>query len=244
VAHLHRAMAEFRETDALVIDVRGNGGGSRAALMNLFPYMMGPGTSPRITNVAKYRLTPEDEPGDPEGYLDNRFLYPATASHLGPAAREAIDTFARGFEPAWLPPAEGFSDWHYLLHTHRDTLPFYHYDRPVVLLQDEDTFSATDIFLSGFKDWPGVTHIGMPSSGGSGRTNWFYLHHSNIPVRISSMASYLTDGRLMDGTGVHPDVRIQPRYTDFARRTDTVLDAALEFLRRTGAIATGRDGAP
>jgi hypothetical protein len=241
VAHIHRAMDEFRGTDALIIDVRGNGGGSRAALMNLFPYLMAPGTPPRITNVARYRLTPEDEPGNPEGYLQNRFLYPATAPHLGEAEREAMGAFAGTFEPAWEPPEEGFSDWHYLIHTARDTLPFYHYDRPVVVLQDEDTFSATDIFLSGFEGWPGVTLMGMPSSGGSGRTNWFHLDNSNIPVRISSMASYLTDGRLMDGTGVHPDVRIQPRHTDFARETDTVLDAALEFL---GSAATRTTGGP
>lgn len=230
VALLHSAMAEFRGTAGLIIDVRGNGGGSRAALMNLFPYLMPPGSSPHITNVAKYRLTPDDEIGDPEGYLDNRYLYPVTSSKYGATERDVITQFAETFQPAWSPPEDSFSNWHYLVHVPRDTTPYYHYDRPVVVLQDEACFSATDIFLSGFKDWPGVTLIGMASGGGSGRTQWYELENSNIPVRISSMASYLVDGQLMDGTGVVPDVVMMPAYTDFARETDTVLNAALELL--------------
>lgn len=227
---LHSAMNDFGETEGLIIDVRGNSGGNRAALMNLFPYLMPPSSPPHITNVARYRLTPEDEPGDPEGYLDDRYLYPATASHLGEDERAAMERFAEEFDPAWSPPDDRFSDWHYLLHTPRDTVPFYHYDRPVVILQDEACFSATDIFLSGFQAWPGVTLLGTPSGGGSGRTQRFYLENSNIPVRISSMASFLVDGRLMDGTGVVPDVLVRPSVTDFARKTDTVLEAALELI--------------
>jgi len=230
VALLHEAMGRFQTTSGLIIDVRGNGGGDRAALVHLFPYLMPPGSNPRISNVAKYRLTLEDTIGDPEGYLDNRFLFPATSSRYGAAERGAIEELAETFRPAWVPPQDSFSDWHYLILTAKDTTPYYHYDRSVVVLQDEACFSATDIFLSGFKGWPGVTLMGMASSGGSGRTRSFVLSNSRIPLRISSMASYLVDGRLMDGAGVTPDIELKPSFRDLAGETDTVLQAALSLI--------------
>ena len=56
---VQKYMPEFEQTDGLIVDVRGNGGGSRLALMELAPYFLRHSDSPRIGNVAKYRLYEE-----------------------------------------------------------------------------------------------------------------------------------------------------------------------------------------
>ena len=55
-----------------------------------------------------------------------------------------------GFAPDWVPPDEGFSDWHYLI-VDPDPDPALA-DKPVVILMNNGNFSASDIFLSGLKD--------------------------------------------------------------------------------------------
>jgi C-terminal processing protease CtpA/Prc len=77
-----------------------------------------------------------------------------------------------------------------------------------------------------------VTILGTASGGGSGRSRPARLAHSGIGLRLSSMASFQPDGRLYDGRGVEPDVVVATAPTDHTLATDTVLDAALAFLRR------------
>ncbi|GIK15815.1 MAG: hypothetical protein BroJett003_07790 [Planctomycetota bacterium] len=91
--------------------------------------------------------------------------------------------------------------------------------------------SATDVFLSAFKGRPGVTLIGTPSGGGSGRKRGYTLAHSGIEVRLSSMASFRADGWLYDGSGIEPDVLAPATPDDLIGRTDSVLDLAVSRLR-------------
>jgi hypothetical protein len=226
---VHRSMNDFRDTAGLIIDVRGNGGGSRAALRELFPYFMTRTDSPRVANVAAYRRGP-DEPADaPEGYLANRFLYPVGSRVWSEAERAVIRDHAATFNPEWNPPADQFSAWHYFLLSPVPDRP--HYEKPVVVLLDAGCFSATDIFLGAFKGWRNVTLMGSTSGGGSGRARPLQLTHSGIRLQFSSMASFQASGLLYDGRGIEPDVEALPTATDLIGKTDTVLDAARERLR-------------
>jgi hypothetical protein len=56
VETIRRWLPVFKNTNGLIIDVRGNGGGSRAALRELFPYFMTYEESPVVASVAVYRL--------------------------------------------------------------------------------------------------------------------------------------------------------------------------------------------
>ena len=239
IRSLHEAMAGFRDTKGLVIDVRGNGGGSRDAVRELFPYFMTDKDSPRVANVAAYRLAEGERPDAPEGYLQDRFLYPLSSKQWTPNERKAIEQLAQAFKPEWQPPAGEFSAWHYFVISPKvagqGAAPpehHYHYERPVVVLLNGDCFSATDIFLGTFKGWRNVTLIGTPSGGGSGRAMPLTLRNSAIALRLSSMASFQRDGRLYDGRGVEPDVVVQPAPTDFLNKSDSVLDAALKRLKQ------------
>ncbi|MFQ5843854.1 MAG: S41 family peptidase, partial [Planctomycetota bacterium] len=205
-------MDSFRKTKGLVVDVRGNGGGSRLALLALFPYLMKRSDPPRVGNVAAYRLPPGESEND-QGHLESRYAYPAAARRWKSRDRSAILRFLRGFRPEWTPPPDRFTRWHaLLLHPQhggytilnprlgrRVEVDFgkrYPYDRPVVVLMDSWCFSATDVFLGAFKGWRNVTLLGLPSGGGSGRGRSWSLARSGLRVRLSSMASFQPDGLL------------------------------------------------
>ena len=228
---LAKAMDMFRETRGLIIDVRGNSGGDRKALRSLFPYFMGEQDPPHVATVAAYRLPRYGRPPDPEEYLKDRFMYPASSGRWNREERDAIGRAASRFVPEWIPPQDQFSPWHYFLLSRPKGWKRYHYDRPVIILMDPGCFSATDTFLGAFKGWEGVTLMGTPSRGGSGRAKWHALQHSRIMVKLSSMASFRPDGRMYDGRGIQPDVLVEPVLTDLIGRTDSVLDAAIEKLR-------------
>jgi C-terminal processing protease CtpA/Prc len=224
-------MHSFRDTQGLIIDVRGNGGGSRDALRTLFPYFMKPDHLPRVANVAKYRLQPGDPAGAKEGYLANRYLFPITYSGWTNADREAIRRFAAQFKPQWDPPEGAFSDWHYMLLHPFDADQHYHYDRPVVLLIDSHCFSATDIFVGAFNGWPNVTLLGTPTGGGSGRSQVHVLPNSQVAVQLSTMASFQPNGQLYDGNGIAPARIAKPSLDDLLGKSDSLREKAVIWIK-------------
>ena len=163
--------------------------------------------------------------------LEDRFLFPLSSSRFGTVEREAVAALAERFRPSWTPPAGEFSAWHWLVLTRATNARARPYARPVVILLDGGCFSATDVFLAAFSGRPGVTLLGTPSSGGSGRARAFRLANSGIGVRLSSMASFRSDGRAYDGLGVEPDLLVLPAPSDYLGRGDVQLAAALERLR-------------
>jgi hypothetical protein len=221
---LRGAMDAFRETRGLVVDVRGNGGGSRDLLLALAGYLVGVGDPAWVGNVAAYRTSMKFG----ADHLDARFMHRADWRGWSERQRDAIAQLAPGFEPEWELPSSGFSEWHYLVLDRTGDPAEYHYDRPVVLLSNSRCFSATDIFLGALEVLPAVTLVGEASSGGSARSQDFRLAHSGISVRCASMASFRPDGRLYDGRGVEVDLAVLPEPGDLLHEGgDAQLEAAL-----------------
>ena len=221
------ALEAFASTRGLIVDVRGNGGGSRAALLALAPYLIAPDEPARVANVACYRLS-ERFAAD---HLAARSMYPADHPAWTERERAAIEACAAQFTPEWDPGA-GFSAWHYLVLDRSADVPFY--ARPVIVLSDARCFSATDIFLGALKGMPRVTLMGEPSGGGSARAQRFVLTHSGVEVSCASMASFRPDGRLYDGRGVEVDVVVMQQPGDLLRDgADTVLHAAVVRLKES-----------
>ncbi len=152
-------MPRFRETRGLIVDVRGNGGGSRDALRALFPYVMTSDADPLVVNAAVYCLHP-DYPTDHLG--GSRYMYRENWPGWSPAERGAIARFKRTFTPEWTPPDEEFSQWHYLVMSRETNPAAFYYGKPVIVLLDAKSFSATDIFVSAFKGYPLVPLMGSP----------------------------------------------------------------------------------
>ena len=222
---LIEGMETLRNTRGLIIDVRGNGGGSRAPLRTLFPFFLAPDAKPKVLNVAAYRL------GHRRDILDARWLYPVDWKGWSDAEREVIVRLAKTFTPEWELPADQFSEWYYFVIGPSTTSGYYHYAEPVVVLMDSINFSAADIFLGAFKGHPNITLMGTPSSGGSGRRQETWLENSKICVHLSSMASFRSNGLLYEGRGIQPDIVMEPEPGYFIGQSDATLDAAIEVLQ-------------
>jgi len=234
LAQLDEAMAQFRKTRGLIIDVRGNGGGSQDTVKTILPYFLSPGAPMRIINVAAYRLPVKLPQQCTEGYLGlfDRGLYPVTSTNWAEAQRKQITTFLDGFMPDWKLPADKFSAWHVMAISPGTNPKAYPYTNAVVVLTDAGCFSATDNFLGALKGQPNVTLLGMTSGGGRGRMTGYTLPNTGLALTFCQMASFRANGDLFDGRGVAPDVVLEPKPEDhLANGGDSVLEAALKRLR-------------
>lgn len=239
-ADLHAAMRSALDADALIIDVRGNPGGARDALLIVLPYLMP--ANALVFNVARPRLRicGADHPdADMDNLLADRFLRPAAWTGWLPAERAAVDALLPGFTPEWSPPegweAAGFGPWYVGIvsrerHGPRDKAILQHlpFRGPVAVLLDDRCFSATDIFLGAIELLPNVTLVGTPSGGGSARTE--SIEAGGLTLVLASIASFRPDGRAYDGAGIEPDILAEPAPEDYQGKGDAVLDAALRHL--------------
>lgn len=227
-----RLVDEFAGCDSLLIDVRGNSGGSRAGLVSIAGALM-PATQPSVVyNVAR-ALRMGDTDAAIEERMASRFMVPL--SRAAPNDREVAKTIvqrATGEARGATFDEPQFSEWFIGVVQRTEQRSWWRPGRRVVVLMDNVCFSATDVFLMAMKEIEGVTLLGRPSAGGSG----LGLPHqlpNGARVRLSSMVSFQPDGGLLDGRGVQPDVLVWPIPTDFVRGgTDTLLDAALKELSK------------
>lgn len=224
-------MNDFRDTKGLIIDIRGNGGGTRAPLKTLFPFFMKPDDLPYIVNISAYRHGMSRK--DAKNRFTGRYLYSPVSSHWSKTENKIILRHLETFQPEWQLPEDQFSWWHYfVISPVSDDKRYYTYDQPVVILMDTRNFSACDIFLGAFKGWRNVTLLGTPSGGGSGSAKTYRLHYSDIAVKLSTMASFQPDGKLYEGRGIRPDIYMEPVPTDWIGQSDTLLDRARQIIEQ------------
>ena len=222
-------MSAFRDTVGLIIDVRGKRGGYYEILQALYGYFMADDAPPYVTNIAAYRLSPRFD----EDHLHYRSTYRLAHSAWTAAEKKAIENTMAGFRPEWQVPEGKFSAWHFMVLGRSGDARQYHYRKPVAVLSNAASFSATDGFLSAFSDLPVVTIIGQASGGGSGATRYFTLPNSGIKILLSTMVSFRPNGKLFDGNGVEVDIPVSPAPDDFLGHSDAVLDRAIERIRQT-----------
>lgn len=221
------AMEDFRNSNGLIIDVRDNRGGSYDILRALYGYFLPEGASPYVANIAAYRLSSRFE----IDHLDYRPTYRLSYAGWDARQRQAILNALSIFTPEWTPPEGLFSEWHFMLLDRTSDPGQYYYPKPVAVLSNAASFSATDGFLSAFGELPQVALIGQASSGGSGATQRFQLPNSGLDVKLSSMASFRSNGKLFDGNGIAVDIPVSADATDFIGESDVVLDKAIEWVK-------------
>ena len=100
--------------------------------------------------------------------------------------------------------------------------------RPVVVLTNRHSFSATNDFVNKMKILPQVTIMGDRTGGGSGLP-----FNSELPngwvVRFS--ASPILDANMQDTEhGIDPDVKVSLTTADYVRRKDTLIETAIQLL--------------
>jgi len=228
-------MKQFRNTKGLILDVRGNTGGTKSILHTLYPYFMKPDAPMRLVEMTCYRLPRPLPQPNPEGFAGSPTSGQSVCAPFWKteAERERVAGFIREFRPQWNPPAGKFSEWHVLALDARDNPRAYYYDRPVIVLHDSSTFSAGDIFVGAFEDHPNVTQMGTPTGGGNSLVESYRLPNTGLLLVMGWSAKYRPNGQLYDGVGIPPDIHLAATLRDLLGETDTVLDAAVRRLKET-----------
>ena len=232
VEPLAEKIRSFRGTKGMIIDVRDNAGGTYGVMRGIYGFFVPDDAGPRVTNIAAYRLGD----GFARDHIEYRPTFRADWPGWDDRERAAIRLASAAFRPRWPPPEGKFSEWHYMILGRRRSGragpadDYFHYDRPVVVLSNAGSFSATDGFLNAFADLPQVTIVGEPSGGGSGATRQFPLPRSRLIIALSSMASFRPDGRLFDGEGIEVDVAVTPNLEDFTGDLDSVLTRGIAVI--------------
>lgn len=227
---LDSLMNAFAETDALILDSRQSGGGTRGNLETLFPYFMKESDPVYIPNVTKLKIPGNAKNFDPRGKLnvgDKKLKY-IDEDGVTAIEKRALSKFLEGFKVDCKLAPNVFTDW-YFMAIHPDEKRKY-YDKPIYLIVDFGVGSAGDIFTSSLKGWRGITVVGGSTNGRSGNSIGFPLKNSGISVRLSTMVSYQKDGSLFDWVGVEPDLKIEPVISDWLGQTDSVLDDVIEMI--------------
>ncbi|MDR2147125.1 MAG: S41 family peptidase [Tannerella sp.] len=102
--------------------------------------------------------------------------------------------------------------------------------RPVAVLTNRSSYSATNDFVNKMKLFPQVTLIGDKTGGGCGLP-----FHSELPngwsVRFSS-SPILDANKEYTEYGVDPDVKVDIEDNDQLNNIDTIIEEAIEYLKK------------
>lgn len=225
-SYLNTVMKNSINAKALIIDVRGNGGGSRDILHTLSGYIVQPAQSPWVANLA-YVRTDQQTDEDIKG-MDGRFLFRYSSDQFTNDDRKAIDAFNSNFTTPYTFDQSKFSEPFYMLLKSNGT-PL---NCPVYILADERSFSAASVFASALKGLSNVKIAGVTTNGSSGRSRRFNLTHSNIRIRLSTMLSFQRNGKVLDGNGTEPDIVIDRKEAQLLGKSDTQLDDLISLIKK------------
>ena len=225
---LNDFMMNAKETDALIIDVRDNGGGSRDLINELAGYFVNP-NSVYVVNATKQRgVLPLDE--DLKQRLHNRYLF--SRDELDIKEQKAVDKFMSSFEPMYKLDNNKFSEYHYyIFNGQKLSKDKYHYNKPIYILTNEKSFSATSVLISTLKELPNIKIVGVNTDGSSGNSERFELPNSELRGKISTMVSFQKNGKILDGIGTKPDIIIERNLNQIFMQEDYQLNRLLEIIK-------------
>lgn len=101
---------------------------------------------------------------------------------------------------------------------------------PLVVLVNEGSASASEIFAGAIQDYERGTLVGTTTFGKGSVQNWIPLSGEEGAVRVT-IARWLTpDERHIHNVGIEPDVMIEITEEDYENQTDSQLEEAIEIL--------------
>ena len=107
--------------------------------------------------------------------------------------------------------------------------PNRYYDKPIVILIDEDSFSDAEVFPHLVQEQKLGTIIGMPTSGSVIGTYDIDLFDGSS-LRLPRSGWWTLSGTNMEGNGVQPDIRVELTPEDKITDNDRQLEKAIEYL--------------
>ena len=198
-----RYLTDYKDAAGLVIDVRGNGGGTTPA--KLVAALMD----------RPYRYYAES----------TRAIFAVFRANMELASHIELDEQSRTALEATTPLADAHLMWY--PRYQEAVTPVY--GGPLVILTDGWTVSAAEDFVLPFKDNGRATIIGERTQGSTGQP--YMAEMSNgIRVFIGAKRAYFPDGSPFEGIGIAPDIEVQPGMESLQAGRDPVLDKARVVL--------------
>ena len=105
------------------------------------------------------------------------------------------------------------------------------YNKPIAVLINNGSFSATEDFVNLFKGAKRGILIGEPTGGSTGNPIIVDLGFG-AKARICTRNEWLVDGGVFIGKGIYPDIEIV-QTSDILHGKDNVLEKAIEYLHST-----------
>tara|TARA_R110002153_G_scaffold7475_7_gene33600 strand:- start:997 stop:2499 length:1503 start_codon:yes stop_codon:yes gene_type:complete len=226
--YVNNFMTKAKQSNALIIDLRDNGGGTRDLIQELAGYFVHT-DSVYVVNAAKQRgKLPLNE--ELKESLHNRYLF--SRAELDTREQNAIDKFMTSFKPMYDLDSNKFSAYYfYVLNGKKISKNKYHYNKPIYILANERTFSAASILVSVFKELPNIKIVGVNTDGSSGNSIRFELPNLALVGKISTMVSYQKNGTILEGIGTTPDIVIERNLDQIFFKEDYQLNKLIEIIK-------------
>ncbi|MFH1614738.1 MAG: S41 family peptidase [Planctomycetota bacterium] len=115
--------------------------------------------------------------------------------------------------------------------TYFEPMGNWQYTKPIALLTNAITGSASDLFVCRMISTGRPITIGTNTHGNSTGTCVYVLLPCNLVVRVS--AGYICDatGRIIEGNGNIAEIQVEPTISDILNRTDSVVEQAVKKLQ-------------
>ncbi len=106
----------------------------------------------------------------------------------------------------------------------------HYFSKSVIVLTSPATFSAAEDFVVAFDAMHRGTLVGEATAGSTGQPLMFKLPGGGN-ARICTKDDAYPDGRVFEGIGIPPQVRVSPSVSDIRQGKDAALERAIEILR-------------
>lgn len=107
--------------------------------------------------------------------------------------------------------------------------PVLYWDKPVVLLINEKSFSDAEVFAYAMKALKRGYLVGVPTAGGVIGTHDITLSNQTV-FRVPRVGYYTLEGENLEGMGVKPDFLVEETSKDRAENRDPQLLKAIEVM--------------
>lgn len=218
-----------KNSNALIIDVRNNSGGSRDLIDFFSNYFLKPDEY-KVVNIVKHKGVLKDETIK---NLEAKYLYPYS-KFKNIQAKESIDNFLKTFNPYVQLDNKLYSEYFYMVLSNKNTqqTDTFYSEKPIYILANEMTFSSASIFVSVFKGIGNIKIAGIPTDGSSGMPTTYNLNQSQIEFTISQMISFQKNGNLFDGIGTNPDIELPRTISQILCNEDYQVQQLLKLAKK------------